>query len=110
MFLFAGETVATLESASLELFKNYLNYSGLAHDVHDYLADVAGDVQSLPAQWMKEINPDGVFSIAAVKGLYARVRAEVASLERTLAAQTASMNTPLTERLWKESWRTIHHD
>src|SRR5207249_10695081 len=58
VFLFAAETMSHLSSNSIDLYKCYLNYNGLAHDTHDLLSDLSDGVESLPARWMREASPD----------------------------------------------------
>ena len=36
--LFAAEQIAQLSKNNIELYKHYINYSGLAHDTHDFFS------------------------------------------------------------------------
>jgi hypothetical protein len=110
IFLFAGESISVLSDESIKAYKCYINYTGLAHDTQDLFSDTSNRVQSLPAHWMQEVNPEGVLSISAVKALYDRVRGEAASLEESFKAFSCVRKWPLIQHLWNESWKTIHHD
>jgi hypothetical protein len=110
IFLFAAESIAQLSNEKTALYKCYINYTGLAHDAHDLLSDTADKVWSLPARWMKEVNPEGVLSIAAVKALYDRVRIEAEPLEEAFKAFGAVKRLPLLQHLWNESWKTLHDE
>jgi hypothetical protein len=59
---------------------------------------------------MKEINPEGVLSVATVRALYERLRIEAEVVERTFAAFEAVRRLPLTQHLWNESWKTLHDE
>jgi hypothetical protein len=110
IFLFSAETVAKLDNELLDIFRCYINYAGVAHDVHDYINDVTNGVKSLPVAWMDDLNPDGVFSVAAVKRLYDRLQERVATLEDCAKRMRIEQRFPLIAELWNESWRTIHHE
>jgi len=110
IFLFAAEEICKLSNDNITLYKHYINYSGLAHDTHDYFSDISGKVISLPVHWMKELNPDGVLSIHTVKLLYERIRQEVEPLENIFKMLDVEKRFPLINHLLKESWQTFHDE
>lgn len=110
IFLFSPEVIARLHPERVEVFRCYINYSGIAHDVHDFMSDAAVGVKSLPVSWMGEVNPDGVFSVSTVKRLYEKLREYVAPLEHQAEELRIARRFPLINHLWTESWRTIHHE
>jgi len=110
IFMFSPEAIAKLPDESVEVFRCYINYSGIAHDIHDFMSDAAEGVKSLPLSWMSEVNPDGVFSVSTVKSLYEKLRQRVAPLEQQAEGLQISRCFPLINHLWMESWRTIHDE
>ena len=110
IFMFSPEAMARLPDERIEVFRCYINYSGIAHDIHDFMSDAATGVKSLPVSWMSEVNPDGVFSVSTVKCLYEKLRQRVAPIEQQAEELQISRNFPLINHLWMESWRTIHDE
>jgi hypothetical protein len=110
IFMFSPEAMANLADERLEVFRCYINYSGIAHDIHDFMTDAAEGVRSLPVTWMNELNPEGVFSVSKVRSLYENLRRRVVPLEQQAGELQISVRFPLINHLWLESWRTIHHE
>ena len=110
IFMFSPETIANLADERIEVFRCYINYGGIAHDIHDFISDAAHGVNSLPAVWMHEVNRDDVFSVSMVRCLYERLRQHVVPLEQQADRLQISRRFPLVNHLWMESWRTIHHE
>lgn len=110
IFLFAVEEIAHLNKESIEIYKQYINYTGLAHDVHDFISDVNGGIISLPVFWMKQINPDSVFSVNRVRLLYERVREEVEPIENMFDRINVANKFPLLNHFLKESRETFHSE
>jgi hypothetical protein len=110
ILMFPLETMANLVDERVRLLRCYINYAGIAHDVHDFISDAAKGVHSLPVAWMNEVNPDGVFSVRAVKELYVKLSQHVAALEQEAKELEISQHFPIMSHLWMESWRTIHHE
>ncbi len=110
IFLFAAEQIAQLSKDNIELYKHYINYSGLAHDTHDFFSDISGKVISLPVFWMQQLNPNEVLSINTVKLLYEKVRTEVKPLEAKFKSLKVEKKFALINHLLKESWRTFHDE
>lgn len=110
IFMFSPEAIARLHNERVEVFRCYINYSGIAHDIHDFMSDAAEGVKSLPVSWMGEVNPDGVFSVSTVKCLYEKLRGRVAPLEQQAEELQIPRCFPLINHLWMESWRTIHDE
>jgi hypothetical protein len=110
LLFFAGESIAQLSSDRTEVFRTYINYGGIAHDMHDLMSDAADGVKSLPVAWMNEVNPEGVFSVSAAKALFDKARHQAASLEHHAIEMQIETRFPLIHHLWMDSWRTIHHD
>ena len=110
IFLFAADEISQLSKSNVELYKHYINYSGLAHDTHDFFSDISGKVISLPVFWMKQLNPDEVLSINTVKLLYDKVRTEVKPLEKKFKSLQVEKKFPLMNHLLKESKRTFHDE
>jgi hypothetical protein len=110
IFLFASEEIFNLSKDKVELYKQYINYSGLAHDTHDYFSDLSSKVISLPVYWMRELNCDEVFSVNAVKMLYSKVRKEVEPLEHNFKLQEVYNKFPLISYLLIESFKTFHDE
>ncbi len=110
IFMFSAEAIAKLPDERAEVFRCYINYSGIAHDIHDFMSDAAEGVKSLPVSWMSEVNPDGVFSVSTVKFLYEKLRQRVTPLEQQAEVLQISKCFPLINHLWMQSWRTIHDE
>ena len=110
IFLFAAEEISQLSKHNIKLYKHYINYSGLAHDTHDFFSDISGKVISLPVFWMKQLNPDEVLSINTVKLLYEKVRTEVKPLEDKFKSLQIEKTYPLMNHLLRESFRTFHDE
>jgi|GEM_PF-2617279 len=103
IFLFAIETVATLNPDSVTLYKDYINYSGLAHDAHDLYSDLASGIKSLPAHWIRELDEDRVFSERSVGRLYDRIRSEVTDLEQHFSSSDFEKSYPMQYSLLHDS-------
>ena len=110
IFLFAAEEISLLHKGKTEIYKQYINYTGLAHDVHDFFSDLKENIISLPVFWMNQINPDSVFSINRVQLLYQRVRVEVEPIEIMFDEINVAENFPLLNHFLKESRETFHSE
>jgi hypothetical protein len=109
IFLLAAE-INQLDIEKIDLYKKYINYSGLAHDTHDFFSDIASKVNSLPVFWMRQLNPDEVLSVNTVRQLYSRARQEVEPLEKEFEAKKIEKKFPLINHFLKESWKTFHDE
>lgn len=96
-----------LELGNKKLFVNYINYTGLAHDIHDYLSDHKSGTNTLPIKWSQDSNPNNVFSIGHVKALYQRVRKESQSLENEISTQIDDSH-PVLRFFFEEAKATIY--
>lgn len=103
VFVFAAETIANLSPVSISHFKDYINYSGLAHDAHDLYSDLKSGTKSLPVSWIQDLDEDQVFSELSVERLYNRIRHEVSGLQGKWADSDFIKKYPLMWTLLEDS-------
>lgn len=108
IFLLAAQDVLGLSTAAISLMKQYINYTGVAHDAHDLISDIERRVLSLPYMWLLESDRDQVLNVRSVKALYSRLQLEVEPLEREFQRLRVAEQYPIMWDLISESRRTIH--
>ncbi|MBS3913951.1 MAG: hypothetical protein KG003_05595 [Bacteroidetes bacterium] len=107
IFLFAVESVAKLNADKINIFKTYINYCGIAHDVHDFFNDISNHVQSLPRYWMRQINHNEVYNIKFTKLLYKKVRLEITDIEKEIKFLKIEKRFPLINHLLTDVRKTF---
>jgi hypothetical protein len=108
IFLYAPEVLAGLSKDCLAVYRDYLCYTGLAHDVTDLLSDLSAGIISLPVLWFREVSEFGVVTIDTVERLYDRVRAAGSLIEARFHTEEFETRYPLTNLLFCHSMALVH--
>lgn len=108
IFLFAPESLASLNEKSISTFKNYINYTGLAHDMTDLISDITSGIISLPLYWLKEHNNYNLLNVEAVSQMNQKAKDAVKPLEDYFKEVEIETKFPLMFHLLKESFQIIH--
>lgn len=103
LFLYAPEALAGLDDMRVRVFRDYINYTGLAHDLSDIMSDIASGVVSLPLRWLSEVADSGIINVAVMEQVYERARHAVRPIEDGFAAAGVQENYPLIHRLLREA-------
>ena len=110
IFLFALETLAKLNEKKIFVFKSYINYTGLSHDMTDLISDISSGVISLPLFWLRENNQYNLLNEQAVKNMNQRARVSVKPFEDFFKANDIENKFPLMNHLLKESTQIFHQE
>jgi hypothetical protein len=89
-FFIVPRTFFCLDKRSEERYQAYINAEGLAHDIHDVLADVRLGIRSLPSSWFAEIDPNQGFRRDVVSEWFDRAERELAEVIREARALSVS--------------------
>lgn len=108
IFLYAPEVLAGLSNDCLAVYRDYLCYAGLAHDVTDLLSDLSAGIISLPVLWFREVSEFGVVTIDTVERLYDRVRAAASLIEARFLTQEFEARYPLMNLLFCHSMALLY--
>lgn len=107
IFLFALETLASLSEKNISLFKCYINYTGLAHDMTDMISDITGGIISLPLFWLKENDNLNLLNVQGVSRMNQKAKDAVKPLENYFKEVEIETKFPLMFHLLKESFQII---
>ena len=110
IFLFAPESLAELTDKNISVFKSYINYIGLAHDMTDLISDISGSVISLPLFWLKENNQYNLLNEQSVKNMNERARVSVKPIEDFFKANEVENKFPLMNHLFMQSHSLFHEN
>jgi hypothetical protein len=102
ILLYVPQTLAQLSENSLLLYKNYLNYSGLAHDMNDLVNDIATHTISLPIHWFREVSPYGLMNVKVIEKIYEHATIAVEPIEYVFNKNNIESNFPLMHHLIKD--------
>ncbi len=108
IFLFAPETLAELNEKNISIYKNYINYTGLAHDITDLISDISGGIISLPLFWLRENNPFNLLNEQSVKNMNEKARVSVKPIEKFFNSIDVQNNYPLFSHLINISQNIIN--
>jgi hypothetical protein len=103
IFMLPFERLVPLRPASVSLFRQYINYAGLIHDLHDLISDMSCGTVSLPVKWFREANQSGILDARTVNGLYERARHEVLTLESNFAEADVQNRLPIMSYFLREA-------
>jgi hypothetical protein len=107
ILLLVPEHLAGLEEASLNLYRSYLCYCGLAHDMNDIVSDLTCGTQSLPLEWLRD-SYDGALSVETFEAMEMKARVAVRPLEEEFARRAVSARLPMTNHLLSWAGRVFH--
>lgn len=108
IFLFTPISIAQLSEYSVNLFKMYINYNGLSHDIQDFLNDFSNKTISLPVYWMNNMNPENVLSVKVVEDLYTKAKTHVIPIEKVLFSNDVKSNFPLFSHILTVFWNIFN--
>ncbi|BAU55654.1 hypothetical protein [Mucilaginibacter gotjawali] len=103
IFLYAPETFATLNETNITTYKNFINYTGLAHDLTDLVSDISGGAISLPIFWMREANEYNWINVKVMKSVYQKARDSVKHVEDYFRQNDIEHKFPMLNHLLKQS-------
>lgn len=107
IFLFAPESLASLNDKNISIFKSYINYTGLAHDMTDLVSDITGGIISLPLSWLKENHCHNLLNIEGISQMNQKAKDAVKPLETFFKEVEIETKLPLMFHLLKESFQIL---
>ncbi len=105
---YALEKFSGLDGSHVALFKNYITYTGLAHDMTDFLNDISSHTISLPVHWFLEENEFGLINVFTVKKIYFKVRTAVKPIEDEFISLDIKVNYPIINHLLLRANNLFH--
>lgn len=93
--LYCAETLAEFDKELVAIFKNYINYTGLAHDMTDIANDISDKIVSLPVYWLCNNNETPAINNSSLKQLYSKANAEVKPIEDAFTSMQIEKRFPL---------------
>lgn len=103
IFLLAPETLGKLNDENISIFKNYINYTGLAHDMNDIISDLSAGIISLPISWLRKDNPYDILDVKSVDNVYRKAKIEVKHIEEYFEKVEIRKNYPIIDFMLIES-------
>lgn len=110
IIFYAVETLSDLDKKSVLLFKQYINYTGLAHDMADFLSDVSNQIVSLPVYWFREGNDYEIINVETVKQIYLKARIAIKPIEDKFNSLNLKGNFPLINYLLLQANSLFHEN
>lgn len=109
VLLYPLESLTQLSPVTVNIFKSYINISGLAHDIDDFFTDLTSDIVSWPVAWFREISVRGRLNIDDIEQVYRRSQDAARPLEEYFASLNVTRVYPLLARLLQDAATVIHH-
>ncbi len=103
------ETLSEFDETSMNLFRSYINYTGLSHDMTDFIKDVSSQIISLPVYWFHQKNEYGIVNVATVKQIYSEARLAIKPIEEEFLSMEIENKFPLISYLLKQA-KSIFHE
>lgn len=103
LFLYAPDELARLDALPLSLFRDYINYTGLAHDLSDIMSDIATGVVSLPIHWIADAGDCGTINVQVLEQVYEHAQRAVRPLEEGFETADVESRYPLLHRLLRNA-------
>jgi hypothetical protein len=105
---YAAESLAKLDKELIEIFKNYINYTGLAHDMADIANDISNKIVSLPVYWLSSGSNTPTINNSTMKKLYCKIQSEVKPIENKFSTEQIEKRFPLMNYLIVQSSFVFH--
>lgn len=107
---YPAETFAELDKSLIEIFKTYINYTGLAHDMTDIANDITGGTFSLPVYWLCSNGATPTIDNSSMQHLYSKAKSEVKLIEEKFTLERIEKRFPLMYLLIEKSKTIINGD
>jgi len=109
IFLYVAEDLLQLSDQSIKVFKDYINYNGIAHDLHDFYTDIVSGTQSLPVTWMREINSHLTFDKQSLCSVYEIANREIRPIAEFFSKESTNQKYPITCLLLNQAKTTLNN-
>lgn len=100
---YVPECIAKLEKNIIDVFRSYINYTGLAHDMTDIADDISLKIISLPVYWLHDNKDMVAINNFSLKGLYDKAKIEIKPTEKEFELMCIDKRFPMMNFLLAEA-------
>jgi hypothetical protein len=108
IIFYAPNALAKLHKNRVEIFKSFINYTGLAHDMTDIANDISNGIISLPVYWLRGDGITPTINRLSIMQLYTKVQDELKPIEEKFAFEQVEKKFPLMKFLIENAKKVLY--